>query len=67
MVEVYAGLDVSEKMTHVCVADGSGIVVWSGARATDPDVIAWTLSPVRWGSRGWVWRPGRCRPSSITA
>ena len=43
MVEVYAGLDVSEKMTHVCVADGSGIVVWSGARATDPDVIAWTL------------------------
>ncbi len=24
MAEVYAGLDVSDKMTHVCVADGSG-------------------------------------------
>ena len=43
MVEVYAGLDVSDKMTHVCVADGSGAVVWAGACATDPDVIARTL------------------------
>ena len=43
MAEVYAGLDVSDKMTHVCVADGSGEVVWAGACATDPDVIARTL------------------------
>jgi transposase len=43
MVEVYAGLDVSDKMTHVCVADGSGVVVWAGACATDPEVIARTL------------------------
>jgi transposase len=43
MVEVYAGLDVSDKMTHVCVVDGSGVVVWAGACATDPDVIARTL------------------------
>ena len=43
MVEVYAGLDVSDKSTHVCVVDGSGVVVWSGACATDPDVIARTL------------------------
>jgi transposase len=43
MVEVYAGLDVSDKMTHVCVMDGLGGVVWTGACATDPEVIARTL------------------------
>lgn len=43
MVEVYAGLDISDKSTHVCVVDSSGAVVWSGACATDPDVIARTL------------------------
>lgn len=43
MVEVYAGLDISDKSTHVCVVDGSGVVVWSGACTTDPDVIARTL------------------------
>ena len=40
MVEVYVGLDVSDKSTHVCVGDGSGGVIWSGACATDPEVIA---------------------------
>ena len=43
MVEVYAGLDISDKSTHVCVVNGSGDVVWSGACATDPGVIAKTL------------------------
>lgn len=43
MVEVYAGLDVSDKLTHVCVTDGSGVVLWAGACATDPEVIARTL------------------------
>ena len=43
MVEVYVGLDVSDKSTHLCVVDGSGATVWSGACATDPDVIARTL------------------------
>ena len=43
MVEVYAGLDISHKSTHVCVVDGSGGVVWSGPCATDPEVIARTL------------------------
>ncbi len=43
MVEVYAGLDVSDKSTHVCVMDGSGAVLWTGACATDPEVIAKTL------------------------
>jgi transposase len=43
MAEVYAGLDVSDKSTHVCVMDGSGAVLWAGACATDPEVIAKTL------------------------
>ena len=43
MEEVYAGLDVSDKTTQVCVVDGSGVVVWSGACATDPDAISRTL------------------------
>ena len=43
MVEVYAGLDVSDKSTHVCVTASSGAVLWSGACATDPEVIARTL------------------------
>ena len=43
MTEVYAGLDVSDKMTHVCVTDGAGRVVWAGVCATDPEVIARTL------------------------
>jgi transposase len=43
MAETYAGLDVSDKMTHVCVTDGAGAVLWAGACATDPEVIARTL------------------------
>ncbi|MFN9712068.1 MAG: IS110 family transposase [Alphaproteobacteria bacterium] len=42
-MEVYVGLDVSDKSTHLCVVDGSGATVWSGACATDPEVIARTL------------------------
>ena len=42
-MEVYVGLDVSDKSTHLCVVDGSGAIMWSGACATDPEVIAKTL------------------------
>jgi len=44
MVEVYVGLDVSDKATHLCVVDGAGEVVWRGSCATDPEVIAKTLT-----------------------
>lgn len=27
MTEVYAGLDVSDKLTHVCVVDATGVVL----------------------------------------
>jgi len=40
---LYAGLDVSDKSTHICVVDGEGAVVWRGLCATDPEVIARTL------------------------
>ena len=40
---IYAGLDVSDKSTHVCVVDDAGVVVWRGACATDPAVLAKTL------------------------
>jgi transposase len=40
---IYAGLDVSDKTTHMCVVDGEGLVVWRGVCATDPDEIAKTL------------------------
>ena len=34
MVEVYAGLDVSDKMTHVCVVDVTGATVWAAITVT---------------------------------
>ena len=43
MVEVYVGLDVSDKSTHLCVVDALGATVWAGVCATDPEVIAKTL------------------------
>jgi transposase len=44
MEEVYVGLDVSDRSTHECLVDGWGVVIWSGACATDPEVIARTLA-----------------------
>lgn len=37
---IYAGLDVSDKTTHVCVVDGEGVVVRREVVASDPDVLA---------------------------
>jgi len=33
MIEVYAGLDVSDKTTHICAVDKDGKVVWRGGYA----------------------------------
>jgi transposase len=43
MNQVYAGLDVSDKMTHICVVDGEGRVVWRGECATDPQALVTML------------------------
>ena len=40
---IFAGLDVSDKTTHLCVVDGEGAIAWRGVCATDPDAIAKTL------------------------
>jgi transposase len=40
---IYAGLDVSDKTTQVCVVDDAGGLVWRGECATDPEVLAKTL------------------------
>ncbi|GAA0300088.1 IS110 family transposase [Sphingomonas oligophenolica] len=40
---IYAGLDVSDKTTHICVVDGTGAIVWRGVCASDPEVVAKTL------------------------
>ena len=37
---IFAGLDVSDKTTHVCVVDGDGGVIRRDVVATDPDVLA---------------------------
>ena len=37
---IYAGLDVSDKTTHICVVDGDGAVLRREVQATDPDVLA---------------------------
>jgi transposase len=39
---LYAGLDVGDKATHLCVVDGEGVIVWRGACATDPEALAFT-------------------------
>lgn len=44
MAGVYAGLDVSDKTTHVCVVEGLGAIVWTGVCASDPDAIARMLA-----------------------
>jgi transposase len=36
----YVGLDVSQRLTSVCVVDGGGAVVWRGRVPSEPEAIA---------------------------
>lgn len=36
---IYAGLDVSDKTTHICVVDGEGAVIRRDVVASDPDLL----------------------------
>jgi hypothetical protein len=36
----YAGLDVSDKLTHVCIVDATGAVLSRAGVASDPEVLA---------------------------
>lgn len=46
MLETYAGLDVSDKQTHLCVLDGAGGVLWRGRAASDVDGRSGDSGPV---------------------
>lgn len=37
---IYAGLDISDKLTHICVVDGSGAIMRRDVVASDPDALA---------------------------
>jgi hypothetical protein len=39
---IFAGLDVSDKTTHICVVDDGGGIAWRGVCATDPEALAGT-------------------------
>lgn len=39
-MSIFAGLDVSDKTTHICVVDAEGAVLRRDVVATDPDVLA---------------------------
>jgi hypothetical protein len=52
---IYAGFDVSDKTTHICVVDGDGAVLRRDVQATDPDVLAkWLRKHCRDGDGGLV-------------
>src|SRR3954464_15020358 len=42
-MEQFIGLDVSQKLTHVCVVDQTGSVVWRGTCLSTTDDIAATV------------------------
>ena len=39
----YAGLDVSQKETSICIVDEQGRRLWRGTAPTDPDALAQIL------------------------
>ncbi len=39
-MKIYAGLDVSDKTSHICVVDGAGAVMRRDVVASDPDILA---------------------------
>jgi len=43
MTQLYAGLDVSDKQTHICIVDGAGATVWRGVCASDPEALSGVL------------------------
>jgi transposase len=47
MSGLYAGLDVSQETTKICVVDAKGAVQLETETATSPDAIAGTLKPYR--------------------
>ena len=44
MTKLYVGLDVSQRLTHICAVDQEGNRVWQGKCPTEPAAIAETIS-----------------------
>lgn len=42
-METFVGLDVSQEVTHVCVVDAKGAIVWNGQCASTPTAMARTI------------------------
>ena len=40
---LFVGLDVSQRLTHLCVVDGGGKRIWRGKCSTDPTILAETI------------------------
>ena len=66
-MSIYAGLDVSDKTTHVCGVDNEGSVLRRDVVASDPDLLAKWLDRVALTWFAWCWKPARYRLSSIMA
>jgi hypothetical protein len=65
-MSIYAGLDVSDKTTHICVVDVEGKVLRRDVVASDPDVLAkWRSTGFARISYEWCWRQGHYRRSCI--
>ncbi len=42
-MSLFVGLDVSQRLTHICVVDVDGKRVWRGKCTTDPTILAQTI------------------------
>ena len=60
-MEQYIGLDVSLKVTHICVVDGEGKVLARGREATQPELPAKAIADLAPAARGLSWRPAASR------
>ena len=67
MTEFYAGLDVSDKTTHICTVGPDGKVAWRGVCVTDPEIIATQLNAHCPGVTRASSRPAPCRRFYTTA
>jgi transposase len=47
MGQLFAGLDVADKTTAICVVDGKGKTIWEGSAATDPSALSFALKPYK--------------------
>jgi transposase len=47
MAKLFAGLDVSDRTTKVCVVDRNGVIIWEGSAETEPKALMLALKPYK--------------------